>query len=416
MQTVLESLTSYLHLHHIYTYIVFIRFAIIQRMQFVQKKKTALIISASLLFAITACQPPADKTESSNTTSTSAQTENPPSTQPIKEAKTPKELTTALVDSSAEKLREQLICTKLGDTINAIDNKSKIENIHAVQRQITACLPAANNAEILQWLEDYQAMYRRFLKLDSAMDDEALFTVMSDIEQGKTIAVSQLKQVSPRVRYLIGLVRSRADVNVRYMGEGHFEFHHDLTAMADIFTPYLPDDQNAFIERMANDNQELFWFDTATAFSFEELVERAVFWEDFMTRYPHSHFYNDAKALFNSYAYLLFFGSENTQWLDDNIRKFYIPADERLMTQLTKRIDSDLAQQVQKLWIFMQQSDSERHQSYPVPKKDKDGHKIDDGQVARYQLKQALEIASQWDTVRERNCLNGIICVDEPSQ
>lgn len=385
-------------------------------MQSVQMNKTTLIIGASLLLGITACQPPSDKNDSSDTTSTSAQSVESPSTQPLVEAKTPKALTKALVKLSEKTLKEQLICTKLDDTINAIDNKSKIEDLHAVQRQIDACLPVADNAEILRWLEYYQAMYGRFLSADSSMDDEAFFTVMENIEQDGKLTVAQLKQVNPRVRYLISLVRSRADVSVRYMGEDHFEFHHDLSAMADMFTPYLPDDQSEFIQRMAQDNQEIFWFDTAIAISFEELVERAVFWEDFISRYPQSSFYDDANALLDTYRYLLFFGSENIQWIDDDIRKFYLLKDQRLMMQLAKRTDSQLAEDVQKLLVFMEQSDSERHQLYPVPDKDENGHKINEWEVAPYQLNKALDIPSLRDTVKDRNCFNGVICVDETGQ
>ena len=385
-------------------------------MQSVQMNKIKLIIGASLLLGLTACQPPSDKTDSSGATSTSAQSVEAPSTQPLVEAKTPKALTKALVKLSEKTLKEQLICTKLDDTINAIDNKSEIEDIHAVQRQIDACLPVADNAEILRWLEYYQAMYGRFLNTDSSIDDEAFFTVMNNIDQDGKLTVAQLKQVNPRVRYLISLVRSRADVSVRYMGEGHFEFHHDLTAMADIFTPYLPDDQSEFIQRMAQDNQEIFWFDAAIAISLEELVERAVFWEDFISRYPQSRFYDDAKALLDTYRYLLFFGSENVQWIDDDIRKFYLLKDERLMMQLAKRTDSQLAEDVQKLLVFMEQSDSERHQLYPVPDKDENGHKINEWEVAHYQLNKALDIPSLHDTVKDRNCLHGVICVDETVQ
>ena len=385
-------------------------------MQSVQMNKTTLIIGANLLLGITACQPPSDKNDSSDTTSTSAQSVESPSTQPLVEAKTPKALTKALVKLSEKTLKEQLICTKLDDTINAIDNKSEIEDIHTVQRQIDACLPVADNAEILRWLEYYQAMYGRFLSADSSMDDEAFFTVMENVEQDGKLTVAQLKQVNPRVRYLISLVRSRADVSVRYMGEDHFEFHHDLSAMADMFTPYLPDDQSEFIQRMAQDNQEIFWFDTAIAISFEELVERAVFWEDFISRYPDSRFYDDANALLDTYRYLLFFGSENIQWIDDDIRKFYLLKDERLMMQLAERTDSQLAEDVQKLLVFMEQSDSERHQLYPVPDKDENGHKINEWEVAHYQLNKALDIPSVRDTVKDRNCLHGVICVDETVQ
>lgn len=380
-------------------------------LQLIQNKRISLIVGLSLLSGVTACQPPSDKAIPSETTSASVKAEKPPSTPSLAEAKTPKALTTALVALSEDTLTEQLICTKLHESINAIDNKSKIENIHSVQRQIQACLPTASNAEILQWLADYQAMYQRFLQFDNPTDSAAFFTVMSHVEQGKKITVAKLKQVNPRVRYLIGLVMSRSDVSVRYLGEGDFEFHHDLTAMADIFSPYLPDDQSAFIQRMAKDNQAIFWFDAAIAFSFEALVERAVFWEDFIKRYPKSRFYTDAKALLNTYRYLLFFGSENTQWTDNDIRKFDNPADEQLMRQLAKRNDSELAQDVQKFFTFMQQSNTERQQRYPVPDKDENGHKINQWEVAHYQLDEALEIPSPWKE-DNKDCSTGILCID----
>lgn len=381
-----------------------------------QKNKITLIIGASLLLGITACQPPSDKTDRSDATSTSSQTENSSSTQPLAEAKTPKALTKALVALSEKTLKEQLICSKLEDTINAIDNKSEIEDIHAVQHQLTACLPVATNAEALQWLEEYQAMYERFLSVDSAIDNSGFYALMRTMEEDQKITVAQLKEVSPRVRYLVSLIRSNSDVRVRYLGESDYEFHHDLMAMADVFTPYLPDDQSEFIQRMAQDNQALFWFDDAIAISFEELVKRAVFWEDFMNRYPQSSFYDDAKALLGMYRYILFSGSENIQWIDDDIRKFYLLRDERLMRQLAERTDSQLAQDVQKLSIFMEQSDSERLKRYPIPNKDDNGHEIDERNSAQYQLHKALDLSSPWTAIQDRNCLTGIICVDENAQ
>ena len=376
-----------------------------------QNKKLPFIIGSSLVFALTACQPPSEKATSSEAQKTTIQNE-----QPIAEAKTPKELTKALVELSEETLKERLICTKLEDTINTIDNKSEIEDIHAVQHQLTACLPLANNAEILQWLTEYQVMYERFLRLDSSTNDKAFYALMRSIDQGEKITVAQLKQVSPRVRYLVGLVREQSDVSVRYLGEGDYEFHHDLKAMADIFSPYLPEDQAAFIQRLAKDNQEIFWFDAAIAFSFEELVERTVFWEDFINRYPESQFHNDAKILFNTYRYLLFFGSENTQWTDEAQRNFYEPTHEKLMVQLAQRTNSELAKNVQDFLIFMDQSDTERLKQYPVPDKDKNGREINESNVTQYQLHKALDLSSPWTTTQDRNCLTGIICMDKNAQ
>ncbi|MGO2120207.1 hypothetical protein [Psychrobacter sp.] len=386
-----------------------------------QKNQVLLIVSSSLVFALTACQPPSDKTAPEADT----QTTTDQSSQPLAEAKTPKELTKALVKLSEDTLKEQLICSKLEDTINTIDNKSEIENIHAVQHQLTACLPVADNTQILQWLTEYQAMYQRFLSVNStnsinnvnsATDNRALYALMRTIEQDQKITVAQLKEVSPRVRYLVSLIRSGSDVHVRYLGEGDYEFYHDLTAMADIFIPYLPEDQAAFVQRMAKDNQEIFWFDTAIAFSFEELVERTVFWEDFIKHYPQSIFYNDAESLFNMYRYLLFFGSENTQWTDKEIRNFYDSDNKRLLLKLAKRPNNELAKNVQDFFTFMEQSDAERLTQYPIPDKDENGGEIDERNITQYQLNEALNLSSPWIATQDRNCLTGIICVDKDAQ
>ncbi len=380
------------------------------------QNKIICIIVVSLSLGTTACQPPSDKPEPSDVASTPAQTEAPASTPSLAEAKTPKALTKAIVTLSEEALKDQLICTKLHDTINAIDNKNELEDIHGIQRQLEACLPVADHAEIRQWLTDYQAMYARFLSFNSPTDSAAFFTVMNNIEQGGKITVAQLKQVNPRIRYLLGLMRSKADIKLRYIGANDFEFYHDLTAMADIFAPYLPDDQREFIQRMAQDNQKLFWFDGATALSFEAVGARAIYWEAFMSRYPDSSFYDDAKTLFDTYRYLLFFGADNTQWTDDERRKFYIPAKEQWMMQLAKRADSQLAKDAQKLLTFMQQSDNERQNLYPVDKKDRNGHEINERRVTQAQLNQALEIPSLSKTLKEKNCVNGILCVDNEVQ
>lgn len=376
-----------------------------------QKTPLALMIAASLLFATSACQPPSDMPkESDNTKDT--QTEKQPSTQPLAEAKTPKALTTALVALSEKQLTNQLICTKLSETMKAIDNKSKIEDIHAIQRQLNACLPITDNAEILQWLTDYQALYSRFLENNDYTDDENLYSVVDTIEQGKRVTVEQLKAMRPRRRYLVGLVESNADVSILYVGEGRFVFHHDLKAMAELFAPHLPDDQAKFIRRMAQDNQDIFWNDAAVAVSFKEVIERATFWEDYIQRYPTSYFSQDAKHLFNMYRHVLFFGSDNTHWTDDSFREFSNQRNQQAIEQLAKRSNSILAQDAQVFLDFMALSDSKRRQKYPVPSKDNNGDKIEDWVTARYQLNEALPIPSPWKDDNNKDCLSSVICVD----
>ena len=140
---------------------------------------------------------------------------------------------------------------------------------------------------------------------------------MYAIDENEKIPATDLKKLPPRIRYLVELVESDTDVEVLYLGEGYYEFNHNLQAMADIFTPYLRQDQKAFIQRLAQDNQGILWFDAGIAISFAEVMARAVFWEAYIARYPNGYGYQDAKQLAETYRYLLFFGSENTQWTDE---------------------------------------------------------------------------------------------------
>ena len=383
-----------------------------------QKTTLSLMMGVSLLFAMSACQPPSDMKKTSdnsdtlNKSSTSTQTAKQPSTQPLIEAKTPRALTNALVALSEKQLTNKLVCTKLNASMKDIDDKSKIEDIHGIQRQLNACLPMTANVEILQWLTEYQALYGRFLGSNDSMDYTSFHDVAETINQGKQLSIEQLKALSPRKRYLSELVQSNADVSVLYLGEGNFKFHHDLKAMADLFAPYLPKDQATFIRRMAEDNQDIFWNDAAVEISYEAVIERAVFWESYVNTYPNSYFIKDAKNLFEMYRHVLFFGSDNTQWTDDSIHEFINPKYKQAIQQLAKRPNSILAQDAQNFLDFMALSDSKRKKKYPVPSKDDNGNKIDDWEKPHYQLTEALQKPLPWEMEGNRDCLTGVICMD----
>lgn len=382
-----------------------------------QQTTLALMMAASLL-GLSACQPPAETSDTANTANKSDTTQinEKPSTEPPAKVKTPAALTASLLNSSEDQLKKQLICTKLSTVIKKIDNKSKFPDIHAIQRQLEACLPLSDNHEILQWLTEYQAMYQRFLSIDYAIDDDNFYTVMDTVEQGKKPPTESLEMLSSRLQYLIRVVESNPDISVLYVGEGMFIFHHDLQEMADLFSPYLPTDQQAFIQRMAKDNQNIFWNDAAVAIPFKDVINRAIFWEDYVQRYPTSYFHQDAKALLDTYRYVLFFGSDNTRWTDDSFRKFHNEQNGQAIKALAKRPNSTLAQDAQKFLDFIDLSANKRRQQYPVPKLDDEGHKIEGLAKDRYQLTAALPIPPLWDENNNRDCLSGIVCVDYQTQ
>ena len=368
-------------------------------MQNLQFSWMTLGLATSLLFGVTACQPQAATPPESNEVKTAQQ--------PNQKAITaPKPATVSKPSVTAK------TCLALSKSMQKIDDTSKIEDIYNIQQTLKTCLPTANNAEVLTLLDSYQAMYNRFLGIDIYMDDESFGAIAEALEQGKKVPVQPLEATSPRIQYLVKLVESKADVSVLYLGEGNYTFHHSLQAMADIFTPFIQPDQKYFIDKLAKDNQDIFWNDGRIAVPFEELINRAVFWESYTNQYQNSHFIQDAKALLIMYRRVLFSGLENTQWTDDDIRKFYDPADDQAILQLAKRPNSVLAQDAQTLLKFMAISDDERQQLYPVPKSDEEGHEIQDWKKGRYQLEQASSIPSPWQENNGKDCFSSIICVD----
>ncbi|OXL24596.1 hypothetical protein [Psychrobacter sp. DAB_AL32B] len=370
-----------------------------------QKTILSFTIGMSLLFTLNACQPKSEAPE----------VEVKDSTDQIRQPSVNKSPKPTIADNSAIDAKT---CLALSDAMQKVDNTSKIEAIYAIQKLLKSCLPTASNAEVLNVLKDYQAMYERFLWDDSDINDEEFnndfFEVMNALEQGEKVAEEKLKNLSPRVRYLIGLIQNGADVRVYNLGEGYYSFSHDLKAMADIFTPYLRQDQKAFIQQMAIENQDIFLSDAAITTSFAELVERAVFWEGYITRYPNGYAVKDAKTILDSYRYYLFFGSDNTQWTDDDIREFLEPEYKQTMVALSKRPDSVLAKDATNYLNFMALSDNERQEHYPAPSTDEDGYEMHERTMTYYRLNQAMQIPSFWNTDGDnRDCSNGVICQDE---
>lgn len=373
-----------------------------------QKTILSLAIGLSFLLGMSACQPKSDTSSESSETKNTEQVNTPTS------LKKSASKTTTATDSALD----AKTCLELSKSMKKVDDTSKIEAIYAIQKQLKACLPTASNAEVLNLLKDYQAMYERFLWDDAAIDetdfDEDYYDVMYALEWNEKVPEEKLQKMSSRTRYLIGLIQNDADVRVYNLGEGYYAFSHDLKAMADIFTPYLRPDQKAFIGRMAKDNQDIFLSDAAITTSFAELVERAVFWEDYITRYPNGYAVKDAKVLLDSYRYYLFFGSDNTQWTDDDIREFLEPEYKLTMVALTKRPNSILAKDATNYLNFMALSDSERQEQYPAPSTDEDGYEMHERSMTYYRLNQAMQISSVWEVdSSNRDCSNGLFCQTE---
>lgn len=369
-----------------------------------QNTLLSLTTAMGLLIALGGCQPKVETPAASNDTQKAEQ--NNQQSLSVEQSK-PAVVTEPAIDAKT--------CLALSKSMEKIDDTSKIEAIYAIQKQLKSCLPTANNTKVLSLLTNYEAMYERFLTISHTIEDENFYTVMSMADEGKKAPEPLLKTLNPRLQYLIRLIEDDADVRVIYLGEGYYQFTHNLQAMVDIFTPYLRQDQKAFIGHMAMDNQDILWNDGGIAIPFAEVIERAQFWEDYVARYPKGYAHQDAKYLFEVYRYLILFGSENTQWTDDSIHEFVAPEYRPLMLKLARRPNSVLARDAQALLDFIALTDSQRQQKYPTPDMDENGYKMDEWSIARYQIAKALPMESPWQAAT-KNCFIGVVCVENDTE
>ena len=301
-------------------------------------------------------------------------------------------------------------CEHVRDMMAQIGNTSKIEDIYRVNEALPACLKTTDSVAALALLNNYDEMYNRFL--DEGLQGEEDIHTFNDVaykqETGEAVTKADYAALSPRLKYLLTLSRSKDDVYLKHLGEGYYAFGHDLSAMVSRFAPYLAKEDRIFFERMAKDNKDIFWNDAAITVSFEELIERALFWEDYLKRFANGHHAAEAKQLYDVYRYSLFFGSDNTDWTDDAMHYFIEPEFNWAMIELSHKPNSQLAKDAKKFLDFMQTSDDERRGDIELT--DDEYQYIS---IARQRADEVMQIPRPWEGDRTMNCLSGIFCYED---
>lgn len=294
-----------------------------------------------------------------------------------------------------------LACNNLSQRMQAINNKSLLTSIHRINDDLKQCVPNANNSQLLAWIVQHANMYSNFTSLPEEQGSPA-FDKLANKYQGGKVDINQFKGLTPREKYLAQQL-GNTEINLYYEGEGIYSFWYNLATTADIFTPYLSDDQAIYIKRLATDNQTTFWNDAGITITYAQLIERALFWENFVKKYPTSKLKTYAQAHYRYYRYYTFFGSENTSWtIDDKMTKME-PADFAALLKLVRQPNSELANMANQYLKFLKMSQAQRDKAYPVSKLDDNDSPKDDRQISQEQLKKALKI-SERDAADAETC------------
>ncbi|MBE9579164.1 MULTISPECIES: hypothetical protein [Moraxella] len=321
-------------------------------------------------------------------------------------------------------------CQAVTSTLTAIDINSQIDDFDKADKLLNHCLPTADNTTQIKWATQYQLAYQRFLSFwqgDKFLLDEAEFDqlnqVMYDIHYNKKYNESNIVKLPPKAQHLIKQVKQNK-LKIADYCEGEFDFVNDYQAFAKLFTPHLPKGQAVMIERLASDNQEPLWCDAGLSISLDELIERALFWQDYQKTYPQSVFIDDAKRLSLFYEYLLFFDSDNTRWLNDDKTAFitYINendetfTDEASFVKLAKH-NSELGKKAQAFLAFIATPTDERDDKYPINPANLDERHLDDPSQIEDWERATLQLMTALDKTKvdTPSCISTPICLPDTS-
>ncbi|MCU4581970.1 hypothetical protein KTJ32_13305 [Acinetobacter gyllenbergii] len=319
-------------------------------------------------------------------------------------------------------------CTNLNQAMQNIDERSSIEALNQVNAQLKQCISQVKNTQQLQWLQNSSNMYLRFMQghqskkgYDQFLNlEEYLYRLMDQdsswqsIQQIKNFQAKPelFKKLSPRDQYLLQH-RGQAYIELQDQGEGIIDYRRQPQYILDVFAPSLPIDQKIFVQRMAKDNQDLFYIDAAINASWAELIERALFWEKYLQQYPQSYFAKDAQRLLDEYSFLIFFGSDNTP---APVPYTGLASDQETdkealqqIQHLAKQKNSHLAEVAQKYLAFTTTRLEQRQQKFALTT----ANTVTDNPESNSseQLHELLPLKSPFENTDYRDCHQDAICI-----
>lgn len=326
---------------------------------------------------------------------------------------------------NVKKTTHQDKCKNLDQAMQKVNENTTVEALNNINAQLKQCMNKVKNPQQLKWLNASTKMYQRFLKSDT--DEQSatafgdyMYSILENKDNHRTSSIQKgdpvlFKKLGKRDQYLLNH-QGQAYIDFQHQGEGIFDYRREPQYGLDIFASTLPKDQQVFITRMAKDNQEVLIGDAALTISWAELVDRALFWENYIKQYPKGYFTADAKELFAEYTDYIFFGLDNTPVSDEYKTGTWFDEDAlKEIKALAKRKDTQLSGRAQKFLMFIETPVEQRQQKFslaPIKTQNEAGDELTSSGIARQQLREVLDLpAYGWQINSPQDCHSDAICI-----
>ncbi|REC50002.1 hypothetical protein DRF67_00190 [Chryseobacterium pennipullorum] len=142
---------------------------------------------------------------------------------------------------------------------------------------------------------------------------------------------------------------NKAGLEFREMGEGLTEIHSLPGYYESVFKNKVTPDYQAYISLMAKDDQENYAVNGGLLITWEELGERLIAWEKFISQYPKSPLIKAAKNKYHDYLLDYLLGMDSDRIYDSEAGVIYEDKKEAYNTLIRKYPNSSTAKKTKEL-------------------------------------------------------------------
>lgn len=284
----------------------------------------------------------------------------------------------------------QVNCQGIDLKMKALANKFAPAKLMELNQLLKTCIPHVALEKRYQWIQDSEQVYDNLLAKSSIEVYQYMTDTTGDREELKPDTKKALyAKLKPEEQYLVDHAKALY-LEKYYVGEGEYTFVQHPQYYVDLFVPYLEKADQIYFKQLRKEyTGSNYILDAGLAISFDELVQRLMFWENYLQHYPKAHYSPQVKALVSSYRDDLFHGHDNTRtlWFDhDKI------ADHDALKAIEKLAasHSSSSQTAQKFLKLIQVSEAQ-WQQLPQPSEQNDDYDTPEQQQIRAQRAQLQE-------------------------
>ena len=295
------------------------------------------------------------------------------------------------------------ICQDLKKEMQEMNDQRTTLALEQINQDIRMCLPLISLKEQKQLLKLSDQMYAQFLKVERTPLQQTAFEQYAQNEsQYPTIQQNLFEQLHIRDQYLL---RHKGQAYIELMDDGknHLFYRRNPQYFAKVFAPDLPEADSVFITEMADQNEHPLLKGDQLDIPPDEIMRRALFWENYLNVYPESSWRSDAEYLYQTYTNLLFKGLAEQSVSEKFDGKSDIQPQTLMIIEQLAEQKGKLAEKAQRFLKFIDMTPEQRQKinRHPSQEQHNNSQLLD----AYLQL-QPINLS----TLKKRDCFSDALC------